>query len=121
MTAIELKANDPEAPRLLVNIFKTALPTAGQNLAGDGISITGSGQAKYINISFKSAVSSLLSLTSTVGGVADGNAALNGGADIAADTLYQATVLVAPGETINLIYGAAGGVYTLRISEVVQS
>jgi hypothetical protein len=120
MTAIELKANDIEGPRLLIDVFNTALPTSGQPLAGDGISVTGSGQAKYVNVSFKSAISSLLSVTSVVGGVSDNSAALNGGVDIAANTLYQATLLLAPGETINFIYGANGGVYTLRVGEVVQ-
>jgi len=119
MTAIELKANDIEGPRLLIDVFKTALPTAGQPLC-DGILVTGSGQAKYVNISFRSAVSSLLSVTSVVGGVSDNSTALNGGVDIAANTLYQATLLIAPGETVNFIYGANGGVYTLRVGEVIQ-
>ena len=120
MAAIELKANDPEGPRLLIDIFKTALPAGGQPIAGDGIVITGSGQAKYLNISFRSNIAGVIAVTSMVGGVADNKGNCNGGASLTDYELYQATYMGRPGETINLIFSGTGGTYTLGIAEVIQ-
>lgn len=120
MTAQDFNVNQPEMAQLLVDVFKTALPTAGQPLS-DGITISGYGRAQYLNISFRSAVSSTLSYTITRGGVADGATLLNGGTAIAAGVLYEATILVAPGSTVNFSYGDTGGIYTLYVGSVVQN
>ncbi|MDD2753896.1 MAG: hypothetical protein PHS80_00075 [Methanothrix sp.] len=119
MTAIEFKVNDPEAPKLLINLFNTALPESGADLCV-GVSVTGSGQAEYLNISFSSPASAVLSVKRTVGATTVSQK-LNGGAAIVAGQLYQATILVAPGETINFGYAATTNVYNLIIAEVIQS
>ena len=120
MTAQDFIVNQPEMAQLLANKFKTTLPTAGQPLT-DGVQITGTGRAQYLNISFRSAVSSTLSYTITRGGVADDATLLNGGTAIAAGVLYEATILVAPGSTVNFTYGDTGGIYTLYVGSVVQN
>ena len=119
MTAQDFNVNQPEMAQLLVDVFKTALPTAGQPLT-DGVQITGTGRAQYLNISFSSSVSEALTLTTTVGATTD-TELLNGGANIPAGTRYQVTVFVAPGETINLTYGGTTGTYTCKIGSVVQN
>ena len=119
MTAVTFNVNEPEAASLLVSKFKTALPTAGQPLC-DGIVIAGSGKSVYLTIRFKPAVSEKLYLTSTVGGVADDSGTFNAGTALVAGQLYQATLMVVPGETINLTYGANGGNYSLYIAANIQ-
>ena len=119
MTAIQYNVNAPEAAKLLAEKFKVALPAIGQPLT-DGIEITGSGRAQYLNIAFSSSVSNALTLTTTTTAGTD-TELLNGGANIPAGTRYQATVLVAPGETINLTYGGTSGTYTCKIGAVVQN
>jgi len=119
MTAVEFQVNNPEAPRLLINEFNQDLPTTNADLC-DGVSVTGSGQAEYINISFSSVGSAVLSVKRTVGSTTV-TQKLNGGVAIVAGQLYQATVLVAPGETINLGYAATSNKYNLIIAEVIQS
>jgi hypothetical protein len=120
MTAINYEINEPEQPLLLVNVFNTALPTAGVALAGDGVYINGSHRAVYINVAFSSDVSAILTLTRTVGATTK-NHNLNGGTAIPAGSLYQATVLVAPGQTLNLTYAGTTGTYELLIGEVIQN
>jgi len=118
MTAVEFKVNDPEAPRLLINLFNEDLPTTNADLCV-GVSVTGSGQAEYLNISFSSPASAALSLKRTVG-TTTVTQKLNGGAAVVAGALYQATILVAPGETINFGYAATTNKYNLIIAEVIQ-
>jgi hypothetical protein len=120
MTAISYKINEYEQPYLLVNKFNTALPTAGQPLAGDGIYIDGSHRACYINLAFSSDVSAVLSVTRTVGATTK-TQSLNGGTAITAEALYQVTILVTPGETLNVVYAGTTGTYELFIGEVIQN
>jgi hypothetical protein len=119
MTAVTYNINQPEAASLLVSTFGATLPTAGQPLT-DGISVEGSGRAAYLNIAFSSPASSTLTLTRTVGATTVSEL-LNGGASVAANTLYEATVMVGPDEIINLLYGVGSSTYTCKIAAVVQN
>lgn len=118
MTAVEFKVNDPEAPRLLINLFNEDLPTSGADLC-DGVSITGSGQAEYLNISFSSPASAVLSLKRTVG-TTTVTQKLNATVALVADQLYQETIQVVPGETINFGYAATTNKYNLIVAEALQ-
>jgi len=119
MTAVDYNVNDPEAARLLINEFNEDLPPAGQPLT-DGVAVGGSGRMAYLNISFSSVVSAVLTLTRTAG-VATVSEKLNGGTAIGAGVHYSATVPVVPGQTINLTYGDTGGKYTVAVGAVVQN
>lgn len=120
MTTKIYKVNEAEAAMLLADVWNADLPEAGVGLLTEAIEITGSGRIAYLNVCFSSAVSSTLSVKRTRGAVSEVQA-LNGGANISADTLYQATVYAVPGETIDMIYGDNGGKYYLAVGAVVQN
>ena len=119
MTAQTYNVNQPEAARLLADKFAIVLPLVGVALT-DGVSVDGSGRLAYLNICFSSPESNALTLTRTIGATTVSEL-LNGGTNIVANAMYAVTVPVAPGETINLTYGATGATYTCRIGAVVQN
>ena len=120
MTTAELHVNAPEAASLLAYKFNETLPsTAGSDLT-DGITITGSGRVAYLNLSFSSNISAVLNITRTVNSVTK-TQILNGGTAVSAGELFRDTIMVAPGELINITYGGTGGTYQLIIGAVVQN
>ncbi len=119
MTAVDYNVNNPEAARLLINEFNEDLPPAGQPLT-DGVAVGGSGRMAYINISFSSAVSGVLSVTRTVGATTV-TEKLNGGRSVDAGSLYVATIPSPAGQTINLVYSVTNGKYTVAVGAVVQN
>lgn len=120
MTTAELHVNAPEAASLLAYKFNETLPsTAGSDLT-DGITITGSGRVAYLNLSFSSNISAVLNVTRTVNSVTK-TQILNGGTAVSAGELFKDTIMVCPGELINVTYTGTGGTYQLAIGAVVQN